>query len=72
MSAMRDGQEADPQDNNRIVYRFRQPTEAMLQVAEALVGPYVWGQYDILVIAHEISHSWTGNLVTNQTWEHFW
>lgn len=24
------------------------------------------------VVAHEISHSWTGNLVTNSTWEHFW
>ncbi|KAM9310953.1 leukotriene A-4 hydrolase [Gastrophryne carolinensis] len=24
------------------------------------------------VIAHEISHSWTGNLVTNRTWENFW
>jgi len=24
------------------------------------------------VIAHEIVHSWTGNLVTNRTWEHFW
>lgn len=24
------------------------------------------------MIAHEISHSWTGNLVTNRTWEHFW
>ena len=24
------------------------------------------------VIAHEITHSWTGNLVTNKTWEHFW
>ncbi|CAL8323409.1 unnamed protein product [Lota lota] len=79
-------------------------TENMLKTAEALVGPYVWGQYDILVlppsfpyggmenpcltfatptllagdrslsnvIAHEISHSWTGNLVTNKTWEHFW
>ncbi|CAL8278208.1 leukotriene A-4 hydrolase [Gadus morhua] len=79
-------------------------TENMLKTAESLVGPYVWGQYDILVlppsfpyggmenpcltfatptllagdrslsnvIAHEISHSWTGNLVTNKTWEHFW
>ncbi|CAL8242299.1 unnamed protein product [Merluccius merluccius] len=79
-------------------------TESMLKTAEGLVGPYVWGQYDILVlppsfpyggmenpcltfatptllagdrslsnvIAHEISHSWTGNLVTNKTWEHFW
>lgn len=24
------------------------------------------------VVAHEISHSWTGNLVTNSNWEHFW
>lgn len=24
------------------------------------------------VVAHEISHSWTGNLVTTRTWEHFW
>ncbi|XP_061768057.1 leukotriene A-4 hydrolase [Nerophis ophidion] len=146
MSALRDGQEVDPQDSHRMVYRFRQPvpmpsylialvvgalesrkigprtnvwsekefvdraafefseTETMLKTAENLAGPYVWGQYDILVlppsfpyggmenpcltfatptllagdkslsnvIAHEISHSWTGNLVTNKTWEHFW
>ncbi len=24
------------------------------------------------MVAHEIAHSWTGNLVTNKTWEHFW
>jgi leukotriene-A4 hydrolase len=24
------------------------------------------------VIAHELAHSWTGNLVTNATWEDFW
>lgn len=24
------------------------------------------------VVAHEIAHSWTGNLVTNKTWDHFW
>eukprot|EP00927_Polykrikos_kofoidii_P023592 TRINITY_DN21684_c0_g1_i1.p1 TRINITY_DN21684_c0_g1~~TRINITY_DN21684_c0_g1_i1.p1 ORF type:complete len:677 (-),score=108.76 TRINITY_DN21684_c0_g1_i1:368-2347(-) len=26
----------------------------------------------VSVIAHEIAHSWSGNLVTNETWEHFW
>lgn len=24
------------------------------------------------VVAHEVAHSWTGNLVTNATWDHFW
>ncbi|KAK1169031.1 leukotriene A-4 hydrolase-like [Acipenser oxyrinchus oxyrinchus] len=146
MSAVRDGQEADPKDSSRTIYRFRQAvampsyliaivvgalesreigprtrvwsekelvdlaayefaeTEAMLKTAEQLAGPYVWGQYDLLVlppsfpyggmenpcltfatptllagdrslssvIAHEIAHSWTGNLVTTKTWEHFW
>ncbi|EGD76915.1 hypothetical protein PTSG_12699 [Salpingoeca rosetta] len=24
------------------------------------------------VVVHEIVHSWTGNLVTSSTWEHFW
>ena len=24
------------------------------------------------VVAHEIAHSWTGNLITNATWNHFW
>lgn len=26
----------------------------------------------VRVIVHEIAHSWTGNLVTNANWEHFW
>ncbi|KAM6093865.1 leukotriene A-4 hydrolase [Chlamydotis macqueenii] len=88
---------------DKSAYEFAE-AEVMLQTAEDLAGPYVWGQYDLLVlppsfpyggmenpcltfvtptllagdrslsnvIAHEISHSWTGNLVTNKTWEHFW
>eukprot|EP00057_Strongylocentrotus_purpuratus_P034949 XP_797165.3 PREDICTED: leukotriene A-4 hydrolase [Strongylocentrotus purpuratus] len=88
---------------DRAAYEFSE-TETMLATAEALLGPYVWGQYDLLilppsfpyggmenpcltfvtptllagdrslanVVAHEISHSWTGNLVTNCSWEHFW
>ncbi|XP_043943120.1 leukotriene A-4 hydrolase-like [Protopterus annectens] len=88
---------------DKAAYEFAE-TETMLKIAEDLVGPYVWGQYDLLVlppsfpyggmenpcltyvtptllagdrslssvVAHEISHSWTGNLVTNKTWEHFW
>ena len=24
------------------------------------------------VVAHEIAHSWSGNLVTNSTWQDFW
>lgn len=79
-------------------------TEEMLSIAEQLVGPYVWGTYDLLVlppsfpfggmenpcltfvtptvlagdrslalvVAHELTHSWTGNLVTNKNPEHFW
>jgi leukotriene-A4 hydrolase len=26
----------------------------------------------VSVVAHELAHSWTGNLVTNATWEDFW
>eukprot|EP00898_Chlorokybus_atmophyticus_P001097 jgi/Chlat1/1989/Chrsp158S02286 len=79
-------------------------TEKFLAAGEALLGEYVWGVYDLLllppsfpyggmenpcltfvtptliagdrslanVVAHEIAHSWTGNLVTNSSWEHFW
>lgn len=79
-------------------------TEKQLKAAEEICGPYVWGNYDLLVlppsfpfggmenpclsfitptllagdrslanvVAHEIAHSWTGNLVTNKNFEHFW
>uniref|UniRef100_L2FMZ9 Leukotriene a-4 hydrolase n=1 Tax=Colletotrichum fructicola (strain Nara gc5) TaxID=1213859 RepID=L2FMZ9_COLFN len=78
--------------------------EKFMEVAEKLVFPYRWGQYNVLVlppsfpyggmenpiytfatptiisgdkqnvdvIAHELSHSWSGNLVTSCSWEHFW
>jgi len=79
-------------------------TEAMIETAEKLFGPYRWDRYDILVmppsfpvggmenprlsfitptviagdkslvsvIAHELAHSWSGNLVSNATWRDLW
>ncbi|MBL0047922.1 MAG: M1 family metallopeptidase [Bacteroidetes bacterium] len=76
----------------------------MMQAAEAICGPYRWGNYDVLIappsfpiggmenprltfstptiiagdkslvslIAHEMAHSWSGNLVTNATWDDIW
>tara|TARA_R110002072_G_scaffold300932_1_gene479231 strand:- start:19653 stop:21545 length:1893 start_codon:yes stop_codon:yes gene_type:complete len=76
----------------------------MIVAAEELYGPYLWDQYDIVmlpysfpfggmenprltfanptiltgdrsstsVVAHELAHSWSGNLVTNATWDDFW
>ena len=78
--------------------------DRMLTQGEALLGPYVWGRFDVLVLppsfpyggmenptltfltptvlagdrslvnvlAHELAHSWTGNLVSNATAEDFW
>jgi len=79
-------------------------TEAMIETAEKLFGPYRWERYDILVmppsfpvggmenprlsfitptviagdkslvsvIAHELAHSWSGNLVSNASWRDLW
>ncbi len=79
-------------------------TEAMIDAAELLFGPYRWERYELLVlppsfpyggmenprltfatpallagdrslvdvVAHELAHSWSGNLVTNATWSDFW
>eukprot|EP00899_Mesostigma_viride_P027826 jgi/Mesvir1/8228/Mv12513-RA.2 len=95
---------AEPAQVDAAAHEFSEHTELFLATGEALLGPYEWGVYDLLVlppsfpyggmenpcltfvtptllagdrslvdvVAHEISHSWTGNLVTNATWEHFW
>lgn len=79
-------------------------TEAMVEAAEKLYGPYRWGRYDMIVlppsfpyggmenptltfltptfiagdksltglVAHELAHSWSGNLVTNANWTDSW
>ena len=93
----------EPEMLDASVYEFAD-TQAMLEQAEAMFGPYDWGRYDLLilppsfpyggmenprlsfitpsllagdrslvsVIAHELAHSWSGNLVTNATWRDGW
>lgn len=99
----RTGVYAEPDMLEKAAWEFAE-TEEMVQKAEALYGPYIWGRYDVLVlppsfpfggmenprltfatptvvvgdrsqtalIAHELAHSWSGNLVTNATWADFW
>ncbi|RUO47437.1 M1 family metallopeptidase [Pseudidiomarina donghaiensis] len=79
-------------------------TPRMIEVTEAMYGPYRWDRYDLLIlppsfpfggmenprlsfitptvvsgdrslinlIAHELAHSWSGNLVTNASWRDLW
>jgi aminopeptidase N len=93
----------EPELLDASVYEFAD-TQAMLEQAEKMFGPYDWGRYDLLVlppsfpyggmenprlsfitpsllagdrslvsvIAHELAHSWSGNLVTNATWRDGW
>ena len=99
----RSGVYAEPPVIEDAAWEFAE-TDRMIQAAENLYGPYLWEQFDILVlppsfpfggmehprvtyatptiiagdrslvalVAHELAHSWSGNLVTNATWEDFW
>lgn len=99
----RTGVFAEPPLIAAAAYEFAD-AEKMLEAAERLYGPYLWGRFDTLVlppsfpyggmenpglifvtptlisgdrssvslIAHELSHAWSGNLVTNATWSDFW
>lgn len=94
---------AEPSVVEAAVAEFAE-TETMIEVTEALYGPYRWGRYDLLIlppsfpyggmenprlsfitptvivgdrsltglIAHELAHSWSGNLVTNASWKDIW
>jgi leukotriene-A4 hydrolase len=94
---------AEPETVDAAVAEFID-TERMIEVAEALYGPYRWQRYDLLIlppsfpfggmenprlsfitptvitgdrslvslIAHELAHSWSGNLVTNASWKDIW
>ncbi|KAJ2456370.1 Leucyl aminopeptidase yscIV, partial [Coemansia sp. RSA 2336] len=94
---------SEPENIDACAWEFAE-MEKILQTAEEVISPYLWGRYDLLVlppsfpyggmenpcltfvtptllagdrsltdvIAHEIAHSWSGNLVTAKNWEHFW
>ncbi|KAJ1870551.1 Leucyl aminopeptidase yscIV [Coemansia sp. RSA 990] len=94
---------SEPENIDACAWEFAE-METILQTAEEVISPYLWGRYDLLVlppsfpyggmenpcltfvtptllagdrsltdvIAHEIAHSWSGNLVTAKNWEHFW
>jgi len=94
---------AEPQMLDAAVFEFAS-TQQMLDTAESIYGPYLWGRYDLLIlppsfpfggmenprlsfitpsvlagdqslvslIAHELAHSWSGNMVTNRTWRDIW
>jgi len=99
----RTGVYAEPQLIEAAAWEFAENEEKIVE-AEKLLGPYLWGRYDLLIlppsfpyggmenprltfltptsilgnrgqatlITHELAHAWTGNLVTNATWEDFW
>ncbi len=99
----RTGIYAEPEVIDAAAWEFAETEKTMVE-AEKLLGPYLWGRYDMLVlppsfpfggmenprltfltptailgtrgqaslITHELAHAWTGNLVTNATWQDFW
>jgi len=99
----RSGIYAEPKTLDSAVWEFAGNEQTIVQ-AEKLLGPYLWGRFDLLVlppsfpfggmenprltfvtptsilgtrgqanlITHELAHAWTGNLVTNATWQDFW
>ncbi len=99
----RTGVYAEPELIEAAAWEFAENETKIVQ-AEKLLGPYLWGRYDLLIlppsfpyggmenprltfltptailgtrgqtslITHELAHAWTGNLVTNATWEDFW
>jgi leukotriene-A4 hydrolase len=99
----RTGIYAEPQIIEAAAWEFAE-NETKIVEAEKLLGPYLWGRFDLLVlppsfpfggmenprltfltptsilgtrgqtylITHELAHAWTGNLVTNATWQDFW
>ena len=99
----RTGMYAEPKIIDAAAWEFAE-TEKTIIEAEKLLGPYLWGRYDMLVlppsfpfggmenprltfltptailgtrgqanlVTHELAHAWTGNLVTNATWQDFW
>lgn len=93
-----------PEELSDAKWELENDIEKYIEVAEKLIFPYKWTQYNVLVlppsfpyggmenpiftfatptiisgdrenidvIAHELAHSWSGNLVSNASWEHMW